>query len=160
VDRRQGYRWRRAAGGRIPRAPRVVSGRYLSLEERLRLGDLRLAGMSQAGIAAELGRSPSTISRELARSRSAGATRPTRAPGGSYAPYAAHQRAGVRARPSRVGKLEHPELRSFVETRLMLRWSPAQISQELSRAHPDQPEMRVSHEATLLCMSSGGCRCR
>jgi len=146
VDRRQGYRWRRAAGGRIPRAPRVVSGRYLSLQERLRLGDLRLAGMSQAGIAAELGRSPATISRELTRGRSAGATRPARAPGGSYAPYAAHQRAGVRARRSRVRKLEHPELRSFVETRLMLRWSPAQISQELGRAHPDQPEMQVSHE--------------
>ena len=35
VDRRQGYRWRRASGGRPPSAPRVVSARYLSLEERL-----------------------------------------------------------------------------------------------------------------------------
>ncbi len=158
MDRRQGYRWRRAAGGRIPRPPRVVSGRYLSLEEQLRLADLRLSGMSQAGIAVVLGRSPSTISRELTRNRAPAPARPARA---AYAPYSAHQRAGLRARRSRVGKLEHPELRSFVETRLMLRWSPAQISHELGRAHPDQPEMRVSHETTtLLCLSSGSCRCR
>src|SRR5919112_410779 len=28
VERSQGYRWRKAAGGRIPPAPRVVSGRF------------------------------------------------------------------------------------------------------------------------------------
>ena len=46
VDRRQGYRWRRASGGRPPSAPRVVSARYLSLEERLQIADLDLAGAS------------------------------------------------------------------------------------------------------------------
>ena len=32
------------AGGRIPAAPRVVSGRYLSLEQRLLIADAHLAG--------------------------------------------------------------------------------------------------------------------
>jgi DNA-binding NarL/FixJ family response regulator len=67
VDRRQGYRRRRAVGGRPPSAPRVVSARYLSLEERLQIADLRLAGASMRAIATQLGRAPSTISRELRR---------------------------------------------------------------------------------------------
>ena len=52
VERRQGYRWRKAAGGRIPLAPRVVSGRFLSLEERLAIADLRRAGKGVRVIAA------------------------------------------------------------------------------------------------------------
>jgi len=70
VDRRQGYRWRKAAGGRIPTAPtapRAISGRYLSLEERLRIADAHLAGDGVRAIATTLGRAPSTISRELRR---------------------------------------------------------------------------------------------
>ncbi|MFY0409808.1 helix-turn-helix domain-containing protein [Solicola sp. PLA-1-18] len=66
VDRRQGYRWRRASGGRLPAVPREVSGRFLSLQERLLIADLRLAGESIRAIAGRLGRAPSTISRELA----------------------------------------------------------------------------------------------
>ena len=65
VERHQGYRWREAAGGRIPPAPRVVSGRFLALEERLAIADLHLAGQGVQAIAAAVGRSPSTISREL-----------------------------------------------------------------------------------------------
>ncbi len=61
VDRRQGYRWRRASGGRPPSAPRVVLTRYLSLDERLQIADLHLAGASMRAIAARLGRAPSTI---------------------------------------------------------------------------------------------------
>lgn len=53
VDRRQGYRWRRASGGRPPSAPRVVSARYLSLEERLQIADLHLAGASMRAIATQ-----------------------------------------------------------------------------------------------------------
>ena len=55
VERRQGSRWRKAAGGRIPLAPRVVSGRFLSLEERLLVADLRVAGNGVRAIAGELG---------------------------------------------------------------------------------------------------------
>ena len=96
VDRRQGYRWRRESGGRPPSAPRVVSARYLSLEERLQIADLHLAGASMRAIAIQLGRAPSTISRELRRNGPAPAAGRARRTG--YAPYAAHKRAGLRAR--------------------------------------------------------------
>jgi len=67
VDRRQGYRWRKAADGCIPTAPRIISGRYLSLDERLRIADAHLAGDGVRAIATALGRAPSTTSRELRR---------------------------------------------------------------------------------------------
>ena len=44
VNRRQGYRWIKAAGGRIPVPAVASSGRYLGQEERLRIADLRLGG--------------------------------------------------------------------------------------------------------------------
>jgi IS30 family transposase len=45
----------------------VVSGRYLSLEERLQIADLRLTGIGVRPIAAQIGRAVSTVSRELRR---------------------------------------------------------------------------------------------
>ncbi|WP_374114424.1 helix-turn-helix domain-containing protein [Curtobacterium sp. RIT-PI-V] len=44
VDRRQGYRWVKAAGGRNPFAHTPRSDRYLSQEERLQIANLRLGG--------------------------------------------------------------------------------------------------------------------
>jgi len=44
VNRRQGYRWIKAAGGRIPVSAVASSGRYMGQEERLRIADLRLGG--------------------------------------------------------------------------------------------------------------------
>ena len=40
----------------------------------------------------------------------------------------------------------------MVEAKLELRWSPQQISGWLSRAFPDDPEMRVSHETIYLSL--------
>ena len=59
----------RAIGGRVDldRVEKVIHARYLSLVEREQLRDLCRAGRSMRQIAAELGRSPSTISRELRR---------------------------------------------------------------------------------------------
>ncbi|MGI8434205.1 MAG: helix-turn-helix domain-containing protein, partial [Nocardioidaceae bacterium] len=54
-------RWRAPSGGRDLR------GRCLSFAEREQLGLSRAAGMSMRAIATQLGRSPSTISRELMR---------------------------------------------------------------------------------------------
>lgn len=45
------------------------AGRYLSLPERLQIADLLSLGLSMRAIAAELGRSPSTVKRELDRHR-------------------------------------------------------------------------------------------
>ncbi|MFD1846871.1 helix-turn-helix domain-containing protein [Arthrobacter flavus] len=63
VNRRTGQRWRRATGGRIPRAKPEPSGRYLCLEERLRIVDLHLAGHGVRAIARAIGRCSSTVSR-------------------------------------------------------------------------------------------------
>ena len=52
----------------------------------------------------------------------------------------------MRARRPKSSKLEQGELASFVEAKLVVRWSPQQISAELVALHPDRPEMRVSHE--------------
>jgi IS30 family transposase len=65
VNRRNGPPRRRPTGGRIPRKTAAPSGRYLLLAERLQMADLRLAGATVRAVATELGRSPSTISREL-----------------------------------------------------------------------------------------------
>ncbi len=153
VDRAQGYRWRRAVGGRVPSAPRKVSGRFLSLEERLRIADLHLTGHGVRAIAGALGRAPSTVSRELSRagvpSAGPGHPRPATARR-AYAPYAAHQRAAARARRPKVAKLDDPlvgaELTAYVTAKMDLRWSPQQIATSLVRAYPDREELRVSPE--------------
>jgi hypothetical protein len=57
----------RQAGGVNPYSTTAVSGRYLSFEEREEVAIGLAAGRSQAGIARDLGRDPSTICREIAR---------------------------------------------------------------------------------------------
>lgn len=46
---------------------RQISGRFLSQDDRVRIADVRHAGVSMREIAAAMGRKPSTISRELGR---------------------------------------------------------------------------------------------
>jgi len=146
IHPRTGKSWRNGrtirSGGRVLNLPPVItvspvpekrySPRYLSEDERVRLADLRREKRTMREIAALLGRSPSTISRELARG--ADAT-------GRYRPFEAHRRALGRRhlhRPSRLAR--DAELRDWVTGRLMARWSPEQVSRELRREYPDQPE--------------------
>ena len=120
----------------------------------LGIADLRLAGEGVRSIATTLGRAPSTISRELRRNATPGAPRgprsklPPRRLG--YLPYAAHQRAAARATRPKVAKLDDPgvgaELAAFVTAKMDLRWSPQQISHELTVVYPDREVVRVSHE--------------
>jgi IS30 family transposase len=124
----------------------VVSGRYLSLEERLQIADLRLAGTSMRAIASQLGRAPSTISRELRRNGPVPTPAAGRARRGRYASYAAHKRAGLRARRPKPFKLDDAGLALAVQDKLCLKWSPAQISAHLAGEHGDEAAMRVSHE--------------
>jgi len=154
VDRAQSYRWRKANGFRTPAPPREVSARYLSLDERLRIADLRLAGEGVRAIAAALGRAPSTVSRELRRNSTPGGARPPgsrqRPRPATYRPYAAHERAAARARRPKLAKADDPVigpvLSAFITAKMDLRWSPQQISHELAVAYPDHPELRMSHE--------------
>jgi transposase, IS30 family len=91
VNRRTGTRWRygRTVMDRgvertyapITDKPKELAPRFLSQEERVLIGDRLLAGGTIRSIASELGRSPSTISREVHRNRhpSTGAYQPFRA---------------------------------------------------------------------------------
>ncbi len=142
VDRRTGRRWRRVAGGQVPRKKPEPSGRYLGVEERLAIADLRLAGAGVRCIAVQIGRSPSTVSRELRRNGPHPGVRAC----GAYAPYAAQKRAELRARRPKASKFENPELASLVQAKLCVKWSPEQVSDHLARTFPDRAEMRVSPE--------------
>lgn len=137
VHPRQGYRWFKAARGKNPFERAARSGRYSSEEERLRIADLRLAGVGIRQIAAELERAPSTISREPAQNSSRN---------GDHRPYAAEKRCRVRARRPKPRKLDQLELALQVELRLGRNWSPEQIRDDLTESFPDRPEMHVSHE--------------
>ena len=146
IDPRTGKRWRNgrriASGGRVLDLPPVItpialtvkrySPRYLSEDERVRLADLRREERTMREIAALLGRSPSTISRELARGVDAS---------GRYRPFEAQRRAHARRRLHRRSRLSlDAGLRDWVTGRLKARWSPEQVSRGLRRAFPDQPE--------------------
>ena len=127
----------RAAGGVRPRRGRDLQGRYLSFEEREEIAVGRAAGESVRRIAARIGRSPSTISRELARNTVRGRYR------ASTAQIAATGRA---SRPKLAKLATNPVLRARVEADLARRRSPEQIAGWLRREFPDQPEMQVSAE--------------
>ncbi|EON22201.1 integrase catalytic subunit [Nocardioides sp. CF8] len=142
VDRRTGRRWRRVAGGQVPRKKPEPSGRYLSVEERLQIADLRVGGHGVRAVAAQIGRSPATVSRELRRN----GPRPGPRAVGKYAPYAAQKRAELRARRPKASKFEDPELASLVQAKLCMKWSPEQVSDHLARTFPDRAEMQVSPE--------------
>jgi IS30 family transposase len=147
VTRRTGGRWRNGRGPEAPRRrpPRPaaagaapVSGRYLSEDERIYIADRLLGDASLRAIAAGLGRSPSTVSREVARNAE---------PGGRYGPHAAHARAAARRPRPKPRRLEADgELRGVVWRHLGMKWSPAQIAAMLRRRFPGRPEMHVCHE--------------
>jgi transposase, IS30 family len=133
------YQLHHTMGG-VYRPPETAySDRYLDREERYEIARLREAGLSLRAIAAQLGRSPSTISRELARNSGPRA--------GAYQPERAHRLAWERQRrpkPSRLAR--NPVLRGRVQQLLDRRYSPEQVSGRLKVEHPDDPAMRVSHE--------------
>jgi transposase, IS30 family len=151
VNRKTGKRWRHGRtitssnGKRLHYPPvinvgkREISSRYLSEDERVRIGDLHRAGHGVRQIAAEIGRNASTISRELRHNRDSAS--------GSYRPFTA-QRMAVerRARPGRGKLIRDPQLRGFVAERLTKRWSPEQIAHALRMQFPDQPERRLAAE--------------
>lgn len=112
----------------------------LSLIEREELAQGLARGDSLRQIARDLGRSPSTLSRELKRTRRFA----------YYSPAAVHAAAYKRARFShrraKLGKHGSRELTAYVMRRLKRYWSPEQISASLKREYPDDASMQLSHE--------------
>jgi transposase, IS30 family len=136
INRKTGTRWRYGrsvvnAVGEVLHYPAVTikpekprSRRYLSEQERVVIADLSAAGSTVRAIAGELGRSPSTISRELRRN--AGVD-------GRYRPHHAERAARDRARRPRQRRLAvDAVLGDAVRELLGQRWSPEQVVHELA----------------------------
>lgn len=169
-----GNRWFRQSGGMAPSKFPKLSGRYLSFAEREEMALLRAKGQGVRAIARHLGRSPSTVSRELRRNAA------TRCGGLEYRATAAQWHADRRAARPKIAKLvANPTLRQYVQERLAgtistpdgaaasgpdvrwngrrrgrrqdrrwaNSWSPEQISNRLPVDFPDDESMRISHEA-------------
>ena len=169
-----GVRWFREGGGMPSVTQARLSGRYLSFAEREEIALLRAQGQGVRDTARQLGRSPSTISRELRRNA---ATRGGRL---DYRASTAQWHADLRARRPKPAKLAvNARLRGYVQERLSgtvkrpdgsvvagpevrwigrrhgrrqdrrwgTAWSPEQISARLRVEFPDDESMRVSHEA-------------
>ncbi|BDX33398.1 hypothetical protein TUM20985_39450 [Mycobacterium antarcticum] len=120
-------------------AVRQISSRYLSQDERIEIADLRQSGLSLRAIASRLGRSPSTISRELRRNAIAGR---------GYRPFDAHRRATARRERHHRRRVDISDrLGALVAELLLQRWSPQQVSRHLRSRFADDPTMRLCHES-------------
>lgn len=113
------------------------AARGLSLGEREEISRGLSAHRSLRGIARQLGRAPSTISREILRN---GGRDGYRATGSDQAAW---DRA-LRPKPCKLACL--PALARAVSAKLRRKWSPEQIAGWLKRANPGEPENQVSHE--------------
>ena len=169
-----GSRWFRHRGG-MPMDLSPLTGRYLSFSEREEIAILHARDVGVRAIARELGRAPSTISRELRRNAA------TRGGKLEYRASVAHWKAELVAQRPKTAKLvANEQLRGYVQDRLaghvcrldgsrvhgpvtgpwkgrnkphradrpwVQAWSPEQISQRLRVDFPDDESMRISQEA-------------
>jgi len=130
--------------------------KHLNGEERGVILAEHRRGASLGAIAALLGRSASTIGRELGRGR----------PEGDPAQPYFSQRGGdqYRVRRKRCGRrlklVKGGWLHDFVRGKLIhKRWSPEQIACRLKSMHPDDPTRLISHEtiyAAIYAQPKGG----
>jgi IS30 family transposase len=152
--RKKGTRWVAACGGVRPRRGRGLKGRCLSFSEREEIALACARRESMRCIARRLGRSPSTVSRELRRNADRR--------GRGYRATTAHALAYERASRPKPAKLAtNLALRGKVEQDLACRYSPEQIAGRLRVEFPDQPEMWVSSETiyqSLYVQSRGALR--
>jgi transposase, IS30 family len=143
-------RWAAESGGVKTRLSEP--SRRLAFRERCRIEDLLDAEWSQAAIARDLGRSPSTISNEI---RNHSRVRDHR-----YDAVHAQSQADEAARRPKPAKLAtNLRLRREVQDRLKINHSPEQIARRLREEFPDDPEMWVSHETiyqSLYVQARGG----
>src|SRR6478736_1412104 len=126
-----------AATGGIRPAPRCRSRLALTLAEREEISRAVVAGDSIRSIATQLGRAPSTVSREIKRNDGQECYRASQA----------DQSAWDRGRRPKAGKLvENRLLARIVAGKLQLQWPPEQIAGWLKRTYTDDTSGRVSHE--------------
>ena len=152
INRRTGTRWRYGRTADDARRPAaavlsadhpadavVISARFLSVDERIQIADLRRAGRTMRSIAAELGRSPGTISRELRRNRDPGS--------GEYRPHVRSRRRRRGGRGRGAGSsAKDPLLRDFVQSARRRLESGADQSPAARPSSPARRERHVVHE--------------
>ncbi len=170
-----GSRWFRERGGMPTFMCAPLTGRYLWFPEREEIALAKAQGVGIRQIARQLGRSPSTISRELRRDAA------TRGGKLDYRASVAQWKAELLSRRPKTAKLiENEQLRQYVQGRLagtvrrpdgtpvqgpttsawkgrnkphrqdrrwVTAWSPEQIAHRLRVDFPDDESMRISHEA-------------
>jgi IS30 family transposase len=173
-----GIRWFRSSGGMPPThlspATAPLKGRNLSFQEREEIALECARSTGVRAIARKLGRSPSTICREIRRNSA------TRGGDFDYRAITAQWHANRAAQRPKPGKLTaNPALRDYVQDRLAgliatpdgiafdgpvvvwkgrravhrqsrrwsTAWSPEQIARRLTLDFPEDPTMRISHEA-------------
>ncbi len=123
--------------GGIRPTERKRSALALTLAEREVISRGLAKQLSMRAIADELGRPPSTVSREIQRN-------------GGYASYrasSAEEAAWQRAlRPKDCKLAGQPRLVRVITEKLQCEWSPQQIAGWLKRQYPDEVHYRVSHE--------------
>ena len=124
--------------GGIRPAPRRRSRLALTLIERETISRGLAADQSARFIARQLGRAPSTVSREI--KRNGGHDRYRAAGADKWAWARAH-------RPKRCKLARYRWLRGIVARKLRLNWSPEQIAGWLKRRYPREERYQVSHEA-------------
>jgi IS30 family transposase len=123
--------------GGIPPAARRRSRLALTLSEREDISRGIACGSPLREIARGLERAASTVSREVARHGGGPAYR---------AHQADHQAWESASRPKRCLLAGNRKLRDIVASKLILDWSPEQISGWLKTHYPDDESLRVSHE--------------
>lgn len=123
-------------GGFLP-ATRKRSKHHLSLEEREDISRELITGASIRKIASKLGRSPSTISREISRNHGVD----------QYRAVSADKRAWIKGcRPQKCKLQLNTALCKLVAKKLQMEWSPEKISGWLSNQKLSDPEMQISPE--------------
>src|SRR5450755_2255921 len=129
--------------GGIAPPVRRRSLRTLTLAEREDISRGIACGSSIREIAKGLQRPVSTVSREVARHGGRPLYR---------ASEADHQAWDSALRPKLCLLANHETWRTIVASKLMLDWSPEQISAWLKVRYPNNESMRVSHETIYRCL--------
>lgn len=138
-----------ARTGGIRPPPKRRSRLALTLSEREEISRGLAVGLSIRAIARQLGRAPSTVSREI--NRNGGRRR--------YRASRADEAAWARATRPKICKLaENRSLARIVAGKLQLEWAPEQIAGWLKHAYPGDEAYQVSHETiykTLYIQTRG-----
>lgn len=142
-----GSLWFIDAGSMLVPDPGPISARFLTQDDRITIADGLQARQPVKDIAACIGKSVSTVYREIERNSK---------PDGRYQPWWAHNQALLRrGRPKDEKIRTHEPLRTLVREKLTEKWSPQQVSRFLARAFRDDAAMRACPETIYRAFFAG-----